>query len=442
MGRYFALVVLTSLGFASLATSEPPPAQPSATVEQLIQQLSSKDFHTRDLASKAITALGVDALSALQKGRTNPDPEVRRRLDELIPPLERSLTLMPKRVTLHMTNRPLSEVLAEISKQTGYKLATWEGQTNPAGPKAVYTFHFDKAPFWEALDRVCEGAGLVLQQNWGDEQLRLMFSDSYIPYVSCNGPFKVVATGFSYYRNNNFGQLPRNPAQQGQQAAENLQLSFMIWVEPKLPIIKVGMARLLSAEDEEKHSMLPVPINNGNMWWGSHYYGGGYRTFFHQTQCHLAWASKTCRTVKTLKGVIPVTLLADQKPTVITDKILSAKGKKFKVGDASFSVEEVTSMPGNNYQIRMAVTEEAKDNPNDYSRMQSMQQRLELQDEKGNKYPSYVNFTNWNPSSAQLTLMTQPAGIAKLGKPAKLVFYSWSLMEHEVTFEFKDLPLP
>ena len=47
------------------------------------------------------------------------------------------------------------------------------------------------------------------------------------------------------------------------------------------------------------------------------------------------------------------------------------------------------------------------------------------------------------PSNAQFTLTTQPNGTnAKVGQPAKLVYYAWVLMEHEVAFEFKNLPLP
>src|SRR5262249_4284720 len=162
-----------------------------------------------------------------------------------------------------------------------------------------------------------------------------------------------------------------------------------------------------------------------------------YRNYVHQTQANLMWPSKTSRRVKTLKGVIPVTLLADQKPTLVTDSILSGKGKSFKAGPATFKIEDVSELPGKQYQVKMVVTEENKENPNDYSRIQSLQQRLELQDEKGNKCPFYFNMVNWNgPSTGQFTFTTQ-TGAANLGKPARLVYYAWILMEHEVPFEFK-----
>src|SRR5262249_50557895 len=154
--------------------------------------------------------LGADALPALYRARSHADPEIRRRLDELIPPLERALTLAPKPITLHLTNRPLREAIEALTAQTGYKFA---GLDYPGGErdKMVYSFHFDKLPFWQAMDQVCEAGGYVLQQSYyGDDSLRLFHQpDSYVPFVAYDGPFKVIATGFNYNRSNQFAQLVR-----------------------------------------------------------------------------------------------------------------------------------------------------------------------------------------------------------------------------------------
>ena len=429
-----------------------PAAAPTA--EQLINQLSSKDFQVRENASKALAALGKEALPAMQKARALSDPETRRRLDELIPPLERALTLAPKLVTLHMTNKPIGDVLGELSKQTGYKISTnneWAPQivnNNQPGRKdrIVYTFHLDKVPFWQALDKVCEAGGMVLQQyygGWGgDDSLHVFPQEAYVPFASYTGPFKVMATSFNYSRSNNFGTLPKNPVQPAQQANEFLQVNLQVATEPKLPILRVGQVKLQAALDDEGHSMMPRPDQVGGGPWGRMYYGW-YRGYVQQAQANLSWPSKSSRTVKLLKGIIPVTLLADQKPSIVTDRILSSKGKKFKVGDATFHIEDITEMPGNQYQIKLSVTENSKDAPNDYSRIQTIQQRLELQDDKGNKLYSYMNMMNWGgPNNAQFTLVVQPPGNAKIGKPAKLIYSAWILMEHEIAFEFRNLPLP
>jgi hypothetical protein len=462
------LAVLLPLGAGSLPAADSPARKkaPPPSIEQLVQQMGDRDYRVRDRANRQLATLGIEALASLQKERAaQTDPEIRRRLDELIPNLERTAILMPKLITLHMTNRSIHDVLNELSRQTGYKILDGAenqvflnnvmggvvvqnaGPAPPRGPrdKLVYTFHLDKVPFWQAFDQISEASGLALQQGfWGDDAIRVFHQDMYVPFGYYNGPFKVIATGFNYGRSNNFGLLPRNPAQAGQQNQEYLQINLQIASEPRLPILKVGQVRLTFAEDDEKHSMIPTGDPNGNGMWGQRFYYGGWgRSYLHQTQANLVWPSKDSRTLKTLKGVVPVTLLADQKPSVVTDRVLGSKGKKFKVGDASFSVEDVKELPGKQYQISMSVTENSKDTPQDYSRIQSIQQRLELQDDKGNKFPAYVNITNWGgPTNASFQVMTQPNGNAKLGKPAKLLFYAWVLMEHEVEFEFQDLPLP
>jgi hypothetical protein len=343
-----------------------------------------------------------------------------------------------------MTNQPLRAILDELTKQSGYKFAGLENLGGKAD-KLVYTFHFDNVLFWQAMDQVCEAGGLVLQQNYyGDDSLRLFRqAESYVPFVSYDGPFKVIATGFNYSRSNQFAHLIRN--QPGQQSSESLQVNLSLIVEPKLPILRVGSVRLIAAEDEEKQSMLPGGNDHGSGPGGgrSFYSGGGYRSYIQQIQATLLLPSRTSRIGKILKGIIPVTLLADQKPAVVTDQILSAKSKKFQTGAATFFVEDVTELAGKQYQIKMSVTEESKDGPDDWTRIQSLQQRIEVQDAQGNKQQYYFNSVGTNGvNSGQYTLTVQPNANAQVGPPAKLVYYSWILMEHEVAFEFRDLPLP
>jgi hypothetical protein len=444
MRRLITPAVFLGIGIAPLLWASAPEknALLSPTIQSLIEQLGDKDFQRREAASKALAALGADGLPALQKGRSHPDPEVRRRLEELIPPLERTLTLAPKRVSLHVTNKPIREVIEELSKQTGYRFVGLESQGGKAD-NLVYSFHFDKLPFWQALDRVCEAGGFVLQQNYyGDDSLRLFHQpESFAPFVFYDGAFKVMATGFNYSRSNQFAHIVAN--QPSQHSFESLQVNLTLAAEPKLPILKLGPVRLTTAEDEERQSMLPNMEGSG-MWASRSFYaGGGYRSYVQQTQAMLILPSRTSRTVKILKGVIPVTLLADQRPGVATDRILSAKGKKFKTGPATFCVEDVQELPGKQHQIKMSVTEESNDGPNDWTRIQSLQQRIEIQDAKGNKNQFYFNSVGTSGvNSAQYTLTVQPGDPAKVGPPARLVYYSWVLMEHEVAFEFKDLPLP
>jgi hypothetical protein len=443
MSKKISLALL--LGFTLLAllgaNGPAPPVKPAPTAEQLVEQLGDPDFHKRNAAVAQLEALGAAALPALYKAQNHDDPEVRRRAGELIPILEAASLLAPRRVTLNAQQQPIRQVLDAIAKQTGYRIECWVGNEQQR-----YDFQFDNQPFWQALDHVCHAAGLVLQQGYGDNQLRLHHQDGYVPYVYYDGPVRVVANGFQHHRSIDFSFLPRTPS--GSRRSESLYFSFSIFVEPRLPLLGMGETRLTAAYDSENHSMLPHPTGSsadpepfGRRWTSR--YGSGYRSYSHQTQVALLPPAEKAQSVKLIQGSVPILLLANQKPEVITDKVLESKGKRVKVGATSFVIEDVTATANKQYQIKMTITEEGKDNPNDYTWINSLYQRIELHDEEGNKYQMYGN--SWGssgPNHANVTFTYASRGNAKLGPPSKLIYYLWSTVQHQVRFEFRNLPLP
>jgi hypothetical protein len=438
---------------APLSAVEPArKAAPPVPVEQWIERLGSSDFRQREEAARALSALGEQALPALRKAQKHPDPEVRRRLEDLIPSLEAAALLAPKRVTLHVTNRPLKDVIAALSKQTGYKILSTSQDAER--DRLVYSFQLDHVPFWEAMQKVCEATGAVLQGTYyGDDVIRLMDQDQFVPFVSNDGAFRVTALNFSYGRNIQFGQLARNQVPAEVRSSEYLYLSISVSVEPRLPLLSVGQVKLTVAEDEQKNSLVP-PAVNGIQYGPRFYYGGGYRSFSQHVQTGLAWPSKTAKTLKLVRGIIPVTLLAEQRPSIVVEDILKAKGKKLQGDGTQLDVDEVGEAPkgmvfgnGKAYQVRLSLRDTRPDNPNDYTWVQSLAQRLDLFDAKGNKLtPRGYNWQETTPNSvkgATFTFSAEANGNAQqVGPPAKLVYYTWLKRDHEVNFEFRDLPLP
>ena len=421
-----------------------PSASPDAA--KWIDSLASRDFRTREQATRALIAIGTPALPALRQARSLQDAEVRQRVDELVTMLERAAALAPKRVTLKLDKKPVKDVLNEIAKQTGFKIPTTDASFNAPPAKSLQSFEFKNTPFWQALDKVCEKYGLIVQQQQGnaDTTMRLAFQDSYEPYRSYDGSFKVLATGFSYSRNNNFGEVMKMPYQPGEAANESLQINFSVCVEPRVPIMKVGSVKLTLARDENKCSML---ADGANYWeaWNMRYYGGGNnRSFVYPASAYLAWPSKTSRTLKVVKGIVPVTLLAEQKLVVVTDNLQAAQGKKFKIGPATFNIDSVGTTGNKQHEIKITYNEDSNEMNYDWNRLQAIQQRVELQDANGKKIAANVRITNYmGPNSIQFSIVTQASGSnAKAVTLAKLMFQLWVQMEHEVAFEFHDLPLP
>jgi hypothetical protein len=68
---------------------------------------------------------------------------------------------------------------------------------------------------------------------------------------------------------------------------------------------------------------------------------------------------------------------------------------------------------------------------------------MQIQDDKGAvRQFNLMSINMNNNSSVQFTfnLMPPPAGNA--GLPNRLVYLAWETLDHDVEFEFRDLPLP
>src|SRR5262249_51553741 len=272
--------------------------------------------------------------------------------------------------------------------------------------------------------------------------------EQYAPFVYHDGIFRVTAQSFSYNRSIQFGTLSKNVTPPAQRSSEYLHLSMNLSVEPRMPLLNVGQVRRTAAEDEQKNSMLP-PAANG-MFGQRFYYYGGYRSFSQQVQVALTWPSKTARTLKVVRGTIPVTLLAEQRPLITVEDVLKSKGKKYEVDGTHLDVDEVGEAPkafawgnGNALQLKLSMRDTKPDTPEAYSWVQTLNQRLELQDAKGNKF--MIRSSNWNETTATgvkgATFIFAGDGAGNGAEtPAKLVLYNWVRRDHEVPFEFRDLP--
>jgi hypothetical protein len=410
-----------------------------ALVEKLVAQLGDRDFTVRDAAGKALRQHGTAALPLLLQARSHGDMEIRRRLDELIPALQTALVLAPQLVTLPK-NKTAKEYAALLGAQTNYVI-----QAEGIDAKKPLDLACSRAPFWEVLDRLCDSTGWGFTQNMNEDSIRLVAQNVDSPYRSYDGIFRVSAMGFNYSRSTNFGQLPKRQGFGMHQNSETLLLNLQVQVEPKTPILKTGRVRVFLAEDEDKRPMAPSNEGQGNfMEIGGMYYNGFNRSHAQMVSAGLVMPSKNTRQVSRIKGVIPVTLLAEQKALLVTDAIMQAKGKKFKVGDATFQIDDVEATKGNikQYSFKITYNENTTETRFDYSKIQSLQQRLELRDAKGGKIDTYSNFLQFNsPSSAQLVINTQGSG-KNAGVPAQLFYINWVQLDHEVAFELRDLPLP
>lgn len=439
MNRSACLAMLALFASVSFAQDAAPPKTKPAAVDvpALIKQLGDPSFQVRATALKEMEKLGIDSLPLLRQAQKDAsDPEVQRRLGELIPNLERSLALSPTRLTMAVRNRPLREVITQMSKLSGYKL---ELPTGDDREKRLITLDLQDTPFWEAFDQLCDQGGLThLEGYYGYDQdtIRLEYGDSYPGIVNHSGPFRVTVRGFNYYRNIEFGSRGRQAVEPPVKRSETLTIRMGITVEPKLPLLHSGQPTITDAFDENNQAMMPPAQSNSS----TRYYAG-YRSYMQEIQASLQ-PSVGGTKIKLLRGTIPVTVVASQKPRVTVEKIMDVKSETFKDGNVTMKIENVTKN-GQQVTIRMTLTDGASNGQRDYAWVNQLQQRLVLTDAKDNKWQCYG--PNWEGNGINGNSFTGTVTFANnnnLGDPVKLTYYEWQTMAHSVAFEFHDLPLP
>lgn len=397
-------------------------------IEQLVSQLGDKQFAKRKAAKDTLEQLGPVALPYLQAAlNKEKDPEIRRQLQTLVPTLEQIAALTPTLLNITCKDKPLTDVLKEIEKQSKYKIELINGKPD----KPTVSLNWEKMNFWLALQALCEQQGLMFQEGWyGNDNVtvRLMPGESINSFLHVDGPFRVSATGFYYNRSVQFtNRVNLNNALSA--TAESLQVNLTVTVEPKMPLLMVKQP-VFSEAISDTNDNLMLPINPQR----NQHYQHGYRSYMHQISGQLK-PSSTARRVKTLKGTIPVTVVAQTKPIITIDKLTDSKGKTFKNGTSTIRIDDLTAENGQQ-GIKMSITDSAANGPNDYTWMNSIQQRIEVYDDKGNKLQHYGGSWGMNGNN------NINGTFHFSGKPSKLVYQDWITLNYQVPFSFQDLPLP
>src|SRR6185436_6236544 len=92
-------------------------------------------------------------------------PEVQRRLSVLVRKMDTERLVAPKTVPMSLKDTTVKDALAELTKQTGYKIdfsGSHDGRQD---------FKVEKTPFWVAIDKIAATAGCVVYADYDDENI-------------------------------------------------------------------------------------------------------------------------------------------------------------------------------------------------------------------------------------------------------------------------------
>lgn len=414
--------------------------------EQLIKDLGSDDWRAREQAGRDLAARGEKALPYMRRALQSTDnPEVQRRLAVLVKKMDFERLVAPKRVTLSAKNKTVKQVVDDITKQTGYRIELGDQSD------VRFSFEFADTPFWQAVDAVANAAGFTVYSEYEDDTVRLYNNQEMNPHVGYAGPFRFLATNIYSSRSVQLSGISKRGG--GERMSESMNLNFTVQSEPKNPMIGLSQPELTEATDNLGGSLLPPKERNND--YRSNYYNRGTRSHTQSISVNLQRGDRGATTIKKLKGTVRIELLSGTAPEIVVADPLKVKKQQFPGRTSDLDVTSVEEDANNKgaFTVNVIAKNRAQVDPNrgdDYMWANGIQQRIELLDDKGNRFFPYgLQQSNHVPGGIQMTLMFgpenrrtgQPSGI-KFGPPARLVLNEWLTVTHEVAFEFKDIPLP
>jgi hypothetical protein len=137
-------------------------------VDRLVKQLTSPELSKRNDAEEQLISLGpkiLEKLPTFKDGAAAANAQKRDSVARIRQTLEKQMaehSTQSTTITLRAANKPLSEVLAEFTRQTGNKFKDVRRQMGQAVADPKVSVDFEKIPFWEALDKTLDQANLTL----------------------------------------------------------------------------------------------------------------------------------------------------------------------------------------------------------------------------------------------------------------------------------------
>ncbi len=421
----FQLVWLTAVSLIGVAQAQEQPLQ-------LIEQLGSTDYREREKASRELIAQGDRALPTLRAALTRiEDPLQLRRAEVLFETVRSEAAFRPTLVSVDFNNVPAKTALRELCKQAGYKCN--DGAKNT---KIKVTLKLTNVPFWEALETLCELANrsfYVEDLSESDHSKVIYFYDASAvsPFTAVTGPFRFTLDKIT--RSNSI-ELSNIPKRGRVNSSELIEISGVVQVELKRPIVGIGSVTVLSAIDDQGASLFKnrpeissdVPFN--------------YSSYSRNLKCLLQCQRGTATSIRELRVKVAVRMLLEERPEFTIDNILSLKRKKVAGRDCDLEILNMTEMNGN--LILKLMFRQHVPTPDDDSWNNSVKDRLVVLDENCAVMTGrFGTSQEFDGGRSFIREFSTPVG-KKASKPSKVVFHEWITETREIEFAWKNIPLP
>ena len=406
--------------------------KPAPSVTDLITQLGSKSFKQRETAAKQLRDRGPVVLPALKQALTKAlKPEQRVRLYKMIGELETVKALSPTMVKLNTKPKRLADVLDDLKKQTGYRL----GVNGKQGEYHV-TFSKKQLPFWQMVKEVEQQLpfGLCTSKEKDSE---FTFGRQPLQFSDHKGIFRLRL--IYLHEERDVELLKRNPVRK-----KKLIITYTVTCEPKFILLELNPAKVTMARDElgQKFPEMQPDMVFAKLDKNTESFARNFDTRYQKTgRILLNRPDSKSTMLRTIKGTVPVRLVLDRNPVVLTNNPLRTKRFKTKLARQVLELHHVVAVKGIGYRVSFSLSPVPKDfNSPQYVNFPQLASRVHLETAQGYRYEKEISGCLYKDEICflHLTFLRQK----DQPPPTRLIFEDWKRLSYDVPFEFRNVPLP
>jgi hypothetical protein len=175
---------------------------PAALVEKL-----GAETNTKREAAEKLESLGSKALPALRSALKSADPRIRAGASALLQTIEGNILLQGTKVRLDFQDASPAAVVESLNNQTDSELELGHQKPNSGGLRITLR-EPEPVSFWKAIDRFCEAAGLVCDDQFGalpappvaGRGLIFSYQPDHVKVPSCDyGAFRIKVLMLFYH---------------------------------------------------------------------------------------------------------------------------------------------------------------------------------------------------------------------------------------------------
>lgn len=314
----------------------------NSVVRRLVRQLDAPQLAQRDAAEAELLRRGPAVLDLLPPPTERAPAEVKQRLGRIRQKLEQvasDAAAKASTITLPAKDMPLSEILEAFQAQSGNAIVDYRRQFGQPVADPTLTVGFDKTPFWPALDKLLDQAGLTIYPYAKQRAISVVTAlgdkrTDRAGQVSYSGPFRFEAIAIVARRD------LRDP--EGRALLVTIEAAW----EPRLRVISlVNPMADVSAVDERGES-LPVAQSDAQPEVSL---SGEASTV--KLDIPMRLPSRNVKQIAVLKGKLLATV-PGRTETFRFDKLADAKNVEQRIAGVTVTLEQVRKN-GEAWEVRI-----------------------------------------------------------------------------------------